>query len=92
MRGDALAKLGDRWLDRCLYEVQWRAADGNADGRAKWSLPDLARAGSDTVPALTAAAGIDAYDAFLPRFDALCAGYVSQTMRRLGWHAAEGEW
>ena len=91
VRADAIARHGDRWLERCFYDVQWRATAAGAEGRAQWSLPDLARAGSDSVPSLAAAAGIDAYDAFLPRFDALCAAYVSQTMRHLGWNPGAGE-
>jgi NADPH:quinone reductase-like Zn-dependent oxidoreductase/SAM-dependent methyltransferase len=54
-------------------------------------LTDLARRATDAMPRLATAADIDAYDAFLPRFDALCASYVAQTVRRLGWDAREGE-
>ena len=31
------------------------------------------------------------YDAFLPKFEAVCADYVVQTMRRLGWSPSAGE-
>jgi acyl transferase domain-containing protein/acyl carrier protein len=91
VRGDALAQLGDRWLDRCLYDVRWPAAATESRGRATWSLSDLTGAGSAAVHQLGAAAGIEAYDPFLRRFDALCATYVAQALRRLGWNAVEGD-
>jgi acyl transferase domain-containing protein/NADPH:quinone reductase-like Zn-dependent oxidoreductase/acyl carrier protein len=91
VRGDALAQLGDRWLDRCLYDVRWPAVDTGSNGRATWSLSDLTGAGSAAVHQLSTVAGIAAYDPFLRRFDALCATYVAQALRRLGWNAVEGE-
>jgi acyl transferase domain-containing protein/acyl carrier protein len=84
---DALGRLGERWLDEALYETQWRDAP-------RTDAPDMAalsRAAGDAAPALREAAGIDAYDTFLPRLEALCVEYVVEAMTRLGWRPEAGE-
>ncbi len=89
---DALDRLGERWLDSCLYNTQWPvAAVANVSGSAGPSPATLAAAGSRAVPGLRSAAALDGYDVFLPRFEALCGDYVVQTLRRLGWTPSPGE-
>ncbi|MCP5420384.1 MAG: SDR family NAD(P)-dependent oxidoreductase [Gammaproteobacteria bacterium] len=88
---DALERLGDRWLDGCLYETHWdfqpieitkRPYDGSPQAFAQ-----QADAGLDK---LLMAVGLSAYDDFLVRFEALCVDYVVQALRRLGWAPSVG--
>jgi acyl transferase domain-containing protein len=87
---DALAHLGERWLDESLFETTWRPAPIEPAAVAL-APADLAAAGQKAVPALKQAAAIDSYDAFLPRLEAMCADYVVRAMKRLGWTPAAGE-
>ncbi|MBI4995373.1 MAG: SDR family NAD(P)-dependent oxidoreductase [Rhodocyclales bacterium] len=82
---DALGRLGERWLDDCLYETQWLPRE------LPVSIPVLARAASAAMAGLREAARLDAYDQFLPRLEALCADYVEHTVRQLGWTPVPGE-
>jgi NADPH:quinone reductase-like Zn-dependent oxidoreductase/SAM-dependent methyltransferase/acyl carrier protein len=86
---DALARMGDRWLDDALYETAWRALPGQPV--AETSLPALARAGGEALDGLRRKSGLDAYDAFLPALEGLCVEYVQQAMNRLGWAPSSGE-
>lgn len=86
---DALSRLGERWLDDSLYEVQWREAA--LDSAPVWSPRGLA---ATAVPALTGlgiAVDIAAYDGFLEGFEALCADYTVQSLHRLGWRPLSGQ-
>jgi acyl transferase domain-containing protein/NADPH:quinone reductase-like Zn-dependent oxidoreductase/acyl carrier protein len=78
---DALARLGERWLDDALYELRWRPA-ASAE---PVPLAELRAAASAELPALRRTAAIETYDAFLPRFEARCARDVARAMRKLGW-------
>ena len=82
----ALQTLGRRWLDDCLFEVVWHAA---ADGPAtSFDAPPLESLGIEGMRALDATrqmVALEAYEAFLPQLEALCAQYTVETMRRLGW-------
>jgi hypothetical protein len=82
---DALGRLGERWLDDCLYETQWLPRELSV------SIPVLARAASAAMAGLREAAKLDAYDQFLPRLEALCADFVEHTVRQLGWTPVAGE-
>lgn len=82
---DALGRLGERWLDDCLYETQWLPRE------LPVSIPVLARAASVAMAGLRESAKLDAYDQFLPRLEALCADYVEHTVRQLGWTPVAGE-
>ncbi len=89
---DALTRLGGRWLDEALLEVQWPLVEGpESPGAPAWSLPTLASCAGDALAESRAAAGLDAYDAFLPALDALCLDYVEQAMAQLGWQPAPGD-
>ncbi|MBI4997000.1 MAG: polyketide synthase dehydratase domain-containing protein, partial [Rhodocyclales bacterium] len=89
---DALGRLGERWLDDCLYETRWlpRELPGTMPGHAL-SIPVLAKAASAAMAGLRESAKLDAYDRFLPRLEALCADYVEHTVRQLGWTPMAGE-
>ena len=88
---DAFDVPGERWLDACLYETQWPAVPLAPAKSPAWSTSELAQAGARAVQALRAAASFDEYDAFHPKFEAVCADYVVQTMRTLGWSPSAGE-
>ncbi|MGQ3113902.1 MAG: hypothetical protein ACT6RD_15580, partial [Brevundimonas sp.] len=89
---DALARLGERWLDDCLYETVWRAAPALVqDAAPQAPLPLLSAQAMQALPALRQSARLDAYDAFIPQLEALCAEYVVRTLSRLGWAPAVGE-
>jgi acyl transferase domain-containing protein/acyl carrier protein len=89
---DALERLGERWLDECLYETRWEKAQAAAVGiEHKWSPSALMQAAARKLPALGLAANIVAYDIFLARLEALCVDYIVLAMRRLGWHPAVGD-
>lgn len=86
---DALSRLGERWLDDSLFEVQWR--DAALDVAPAWSPQVLAGTAAPALAGLGVAVGIEAYDGFLERFEALCADYTVQTLRQLGWQPQEGQ-
>jgi acyl transferase domain-containing protein/acyl carrier protein len=89
---DALARLGERWLDDCLYETVWCAAPPLAQGSAPTApLAALSAQAMQALPALRQSARLDAYDAFIPQLEALCAEYVVRTLSRLGWAPTVGE-
>lgn len=107
---DALARLGERWLDDCLYETRWLKAPTSAAGFPGaagggdapsvpgvtavgygWSPEELLRSAGQRLAGLRREAGIDAYDVFLARLEALCADYTVQALQRLGWKPAAGE-
>ena len=91
-RAGALARLADTPVDDLVHEIVWREAP----------LPDVERADSPALATLSAAAetalqrlrnevGLDAYDACLPRLDALCAEFVAHALAQLGFSAVPGE-
>ena len=84
-RRDALARLGERWLDDALLRGgRGAAAAGGRGGRHRcWPCAPLAAIGDRAVADLRRGAGLDSYDAFLPRLEALCA-----RLRRAGDAAA----
>ncbi|MGH8240805.1 MAG: methyltransferase, partial [Steroidobacteraceae bacterium] len=89
---DALERLGERWLDDCLYVTRWQTAPvEEVEAGHAWTLEALVGSVADGAARLRAAADIASYDAFLPRLEALCAHYTVRAMRRLGWHPAAGE-
>ena len=88
---DALTRLDQRWLDECLYETRWQAADATLSAVDPVPFTALERAGTSALPALHRSAGIEAYDRFLPRLEELCADYVVRAFDRLGWRPAAGE-
>lgn len=89
--GDAMARLGSRWLDDALLEVQWPAVERDGTGAPAWSLQEIATMAAADLPELRRAAGLDAYDAFLPALDDLCLDYVHRAMTELGWQPVPGE-
>jgi acyl transferase domain-containing protein/ubiquinone/menaquinone biosynthesis C-methylase UbiE len=86
----ALERLGSRWLDAALHEWVWRSAPltDSAVGPSPTQLAQMAESG---LANHRQAAQLDAYDAFLPHFDAWCAAQVVRTMRALGWSPRVGE-
>lgn len=89
---DALARLGERWLDDCLFETVWRAAPlMDHDAAPQTPLAMLSAQAMKALPGLRSSARLDAYDAFIPQLEALCAEYVVRTLSRLGWAPAVGE-
>ncbi|MEO8804872.1 MAG: beta-ketoacyl synthase N-terminal-like domain-containing protein, partial [Burkholderiaceae bacterium] len=87
---DVLERLGERWLDDCLYETLWRPAPLVTEAA---HLP-VATLGAQAIQALTGlreSARLDAYDAFLPQLESLCADYTVRALARLGWMPAPGE-
>ncbi len=71
---DALERLGERWLDECLYEVAWRVLPGSGEVGGGEAVAAAAFAAAESAPigALRAAAGLDAYDPMLPRLESVC--------------------
>jgi acyl transferase domain-containing protein/protein-L-isoaspartate O-methyltransferase/acyl carrier protein len=89
---DALARLGERWLDDCLYETQWHPAPlPVAESRLDLALAGLEAPAMAALPALRSAARLDDYDRFIPQLESLCAQYVVATLRRLGWQPSAGD-
>lgn len=89
---DALERLGERWLDQCLYATRWQAAPLAANQTVHaWSVGKLAEAAATHVARLREASGVEAYDSFIPRLEDLCEHYTVQAMRRLGWNPVAGE-
>ncbi len=90
--GDALARLGERWLDDALLEVVWRTEPtAPAVVAPQMEVTSLVATGARAVDALRHAAGLDEYDAFLPQLEAVCVDYVVQALQRLGWAPTVGE-
>jgi NADPH:quinone reductase-like Zn-dependent oxidoreductase/SAM-dependent methyltransferase/acyl carrier protein len=95
-----LARLGERWLDQALYEVQWeetrsapsvvvQSREPALDAAlAPHALADVAAA---ELPRLTRDTALDRYDALQSRLETLCASYVEQAFHRLGWLPAVGD-
>jgi acyl transferase domain-containing protein len=88
---DALNRLGERWLDECLFETQWKIAATNTLPAGKCMPASLAKAAAVAIDGLHQSAGIEAYDAFLVRMESLCVDYILQAMHRLGWTPVQGE-
>ncbi|TXC66099.1 hypothetical protein FSC37_09640 [Piscinibacter aquaticus] len=90
---DALARLGERWLDGCLYEMRWVEADPAQIARTspEWDTAALTQPAEQVLPALARDVDVQGYDRFLERFDALCLAYTVQALRELGWEPASGE-
>ncbi|MEO8057468.1 MAG: SDR family NAD(P)-dependent oxidoreductase [Burkholderiales bacterium] len=86
---DALARLGERWLDDALYETVWRAAPAGAPTTPPVAV--LVAAGSAALEDLRQTSGLAEYDLFLPQLEALCVDYVVQAMNRLDWAPVIGE-
>ena len=87
----ALARLGERWLEDCLYETRWDAAASPAQAPHTWSPDELMSAAAARLAALLPDAGVAAYDGHLPKFEALCLDYVKLALRRLGWQPSVGD-
>ncbi|HTQ06405.1 MAG TPA: SDR family NAD(P)-dependent oxidoreductase [Polyangiaceae bacterium] len=90
---DALARNAERWLDDILYELVWREAEPATASvfGPELDVGSVVNEAARALPELRKTAELDAYDAFLPRFEALCAGYVLVAMQRLGWSPAPGD-
>ena len=88
---NALGKLARRWLDQCLWEVCWEAAPAAGQLSHAWTVATLCQAATEASEHLREAAGIEVYDVFLKRLEALCADFAVETMLRLGWAAVPGE-
>jgi acyl transferase domain-containing protein/acyl carrier protein len=89
---DALERLGERWLDDCLYETIWRPAPLVAsDAAAQTPVAALSVQAMAALTGLRESARLDAYDEFIPQLEALCADYVVRTLARLGWTPALAE-
>lgn len=89
---DALERLGERWLDDCLYETRWQQAHAvGSDTGHRWSPDALTRSAAHGEVALGQSLGLEAYDVFLSRLEALCGEYAVQTLQRLGWVPVPGE-
>ncbi len=72
-----------------LYETIWRprpleAVQGLAQDEVE-PLERVARAVQATAPHLAEENGLAAYDEMLPALDALCAAYIVEALRGLGW-------
>ncbi|MFO1456197.1 MAG: SDR family NAD(P)-dependent oxidoreductase [Steroidobacteraceae bacterium] len=93
VQAQALDRLGQRSLDDALYELRWleTTAPGAVTGAAPVALEAVRAGAMQALPALTRAAGLDAYDAFLPTLDRFCLELVVDALRRLGWQPAIGE-
>jgi acyl transferase domain-containing protein/NADPH:quinone reductase-like Zn-dependent oxidoreductase/short-subunit dehydrogenase/acyl carrier protein len=87
----ALARLGERWLDECLYETRWDAAASLTQAPHTWSPGQLMSTATARLAALLPDPAVSAYDSHLPKFEALCLDYVVLAMRRLGWQPSVGD-
>jgi acyl transferase domain-containing protein/acyl carrier protein len=88
---DALERLGDRWLDDCLYDIVWRDAPRDAQSDVlRWSPRLLTKTANAVVDQLVATAKLDAYEPFRLRVNELCADYVVDAFHRLGWRPEIG--
>ncbi|MEO8152056.1 MAG: SDR family NAD(P)-dependent oxidoreductase [Rhizobacter sp.] len=88
---DALERLGERWLDDCLYETVWRPAPVAAHDAPQVPLTALSAQAMPALAGLRQSARLDAYDAFIPQLEALCADYTVRALANLGWMPAPGE-
>ncbi|MGE0158274.1 MAG: SDR family NAD(P)-dependent oxidoreductase [Gemmatimonadales bacterium] len=86
---DAIQRLGDRWLDEALYSIDWVRQPRSET--VTTSVSDLARTGAHAFAGLRRSAGLDAYDEFFPKFEALCADYTVAALHALGWNPPAGE-
>ncbi len=88
---DALERLGERWLDDCLYETNWKPAPVAAAGSGhSWSPAELSREVAGELPTLADSVGLVSHDVFLARLEALCGDYAVRTLQRLGWSPVVG--
>lgn len=87
----ALARLGERWLDDCLYETRWDTAAWVPREPHTWSPNELMLSASARLSSLLPDDRVAAYDRHLPRLEALCLEYVAHAFRRLGWQPAVGD-
>jgi len=89
---DALARLGRRWLDEALYDLGWIETEAApADSVPTVSIEDLQSGAMAALDGLRADAGLEQYDAFLPRLDRLCLELTVRALQKLGWNPAVGE-
>ena len=83
-------RAGDR-VGRLLFEVEWQPATLPADAppvRAAQHIAPLESVRQEVsaaIPALYEAHELARFTESLPRLDALCAAYVAQAFKRLGW-------
>ena len=87
----ALDRLGERWLEQSLYEIRWQTSPNANETPSGGTLAAFSEPASKAIEGLRHMAGIDAYDAFRPRLESLCADYTMCAMQRLGWAPAPGE-
>jgi len=87
---DALARLGERWLDDSLYETAWSGSPLPL-AAALPPVDSLCEQAMVALGGLRESARLDDYDRFIPQLESLCADYVVQTMARLGWAPAPGD-
>lgn len=89
---NALARLGERWLDRALYDVQWMDSPSHATLAASPSFAPsaIARHATDALLPLVERSGLGTYDDMHLRLEELCGEYVECALARLGWRPAPG--
>ena len=93
VEAQTLDRPGRRALDDALYEVRWieSAVDGAVTGASQVALDTVRDGAMQALPALSRAAGLDAYDAFLPALDRFCLELVMDALQHLGWRPVVGE-
>lgn len=91
VKRDAFNRLSKR-RDQSLWETQWKPAPIAGQPLVTgWNLAELSKNAACNSEALRLQADIDNYAIFLPRFETLCAEFITDAMLRLGWTPARGE-
>ena len=89
---DTLARLRGRRLEPYLYEIRWtQLPPVNLGPSGELEPAQLAAAAAAGIEELCAVADIAGYDAFTPRFEAVCADFIVSAMLQLGWRPASGD-
>ncbi len=89
-RADGNSVSGEAAIDALIHEIVWRDAPARMPAAAL-VLGPLAAAAHAAVEPLRAANALDAYDAALPAFDALCAEMVALALLHMGASPTVGE-
>ncbi|MDX2205389.1 MAG: SDR family NAD(P)-dependent oxidoreductase [Hyphomicrobiaceae bacterium] len=89
---DALDRQEARWLDDCLYEIEWVPAPAKPAGAHLAADPGvLASGAAQALDRLREEAQLDRYDGFRDGLESLCVDYVLVAVAELGWRPAPGE-
>ena len=80
----------DDAVGQMMLEVRWPSSDLRRVDAARAcshlaGVPEIARETTSHVAALYAEHDLATFETALPRIDALCAAYIAQALRRMGW-------